>query len=241
MTTKSKQIGRRQFLVFSSTAIATAAVAPKLFGATLAAPKRLAIGYAPLDESSAASAASSIPAGDGKFIHRGARIAVLGTRLPSSDPRAMRTVDLLAHYSVMDGSERKDLPFRAWAGSRRNGGQGSPAIFNMPVDETQKLVFTVETQSGMPSGTAASRRDAFTAPTESKVLPLTLSLTSEEGSLKLVRGYYIIVPLFDNDSEPRWSAYAIRQVDGRWTLADRDGKAADFEHFLLRIDYAPES
>jgi hypothetical protein len=67
---------------------------------------------------------------------------------------------------------------------------------------------------------------------------LTLSLASGEGRLKLSRGFYVVVPLFDDDREPRWSDFGLTQVDGRWALHDREGKAAGFEHFVLRIDYA---
>lgn len=244
MTTNRHEMGRRQFLIFSSTAaLATATVGPKLFAgeAAKAAPKRLAIGFASFEDNAALVSASTVPAGDGAFITRGARIAVFGSRTHAGQPRDRRAVDLLAHFSVREGAEAKMLPFRAWACSRRTGCEGAPIYFNMPVDETQKLVFTVETERGMPSSVEPSRRDAFTAPTETAVLPVTLSLTSEAGTLKLTRGFYVIVPVFDGDSEPSWSSYTVSMLDGRWTVADRDGTPATFEHFVLRIDYASKS
>ena len=73
---------------------------------------------------------------------------------------------------------------------------------------------------------------------ESHALPVTLSLLSGGDSLKLVRGFYVIVPLFEQDSEPRWSEWQVRRVDGRMALVDANGNPALFEHFVLRIDYA---
>ncbi len=79
----------------------------------------------------------------------------------------------------------------------------------------------------------------FGGTTERAVAPVTLSLTSEAGSLKLVRGYYVIVPLFDGDAAPSWSSFELRQHEGRMALVDRNGDVAPFEHFVLKVDYAP--
>jgi len=235
----STEIGRRQFLIASSAALATAAVGPKLFAGAAGGPppKRLTVGFAPIDAGATVIAAASIPAGDGGFISRGARVSVSGTSGTFAKPTARRAVELVAHYSYLDGAERRAAPFRAWGCNRTTGCQGSPTSFTVPVDEVGKLEFTVETERGVP-GAAASRRDALAgAMPESAVLPVTLSLLSGD-SLKLVRGYYIIVPLFDEDAEPRWSQYELRSSEGRWALTDHDGNAASFEHFVLRIDYA---
>lgn len=243
MSTNRHEMGRRDFLIFSSTAaLATATVGPTLFAKGVAeAPKRLAVGFAPFDENAAVVSASSVPAGDGAFISRGARISVFGSRTFAGQPRARRAVDLLAHFSVREGAELKSVPFRAWAASRLTGNEGNAVSFNMPVDDTQNLVFTVETERGVPSGIAQSRRGVFTAPTESVLTPVTLSLKSGGDALKLARGFYVIAPIFDGDSDPSWSAYTVNKVNDRWALADRDGNAAAFEHFVLRIDYASKS
>jgi hypothetical protein len=235
------EMGRRQFLVLSSTcALATAAIGPKLFAAEGASlpPKRLAVGFAPFEAEVALTAASDIPSADGAFIGRGARIAVSGASGAPAEPRARRAVELHANFSYMDGAERRSVPFRAWACSRTTGCQGNPLSFTMPVDEVQSVTFTVATETGPPAG-PASRRDAFSgAVTESNALPVTLTTLSDAGSLKLTRGFYVIVPLFENDSEPRWGTYRLRSVEGRMTLVDGAGAAAPFEHFVLRIDYA---
>lgn len=245
MTTKRHQMGRRQFLVATSTcALAAATVGPRLFAdVTASSPKRLAIGFAELDENAGVVAASAVTAGDGAFIGRGARITVSGASGASAEPRVRRAVDLLAHYSYFDGAARKSVPFRAWSCSRATGCQGNQLSFNVPVDEQQKLVFSVETERGKPSGAAATRRATMLGEsiTETAVAPLTLSLTSEAGTLKLVRGYYVIVPLFEADRDPSWSSFRIGRHEGRMALVDRDGNTAPFEHFVLRIDYASKS
>ena len=242
MITKRHQMGRRDFLRVSSTcALATAVVGPNLLAkAAGSSPRRLAVGFASPDDFAGVVSAASIPAGDGRFIGRGARITVSGASGASNEPRARRAVDLLAHYSYFDGAERKSVPFRAWSCSRVTGCEGNRVSFNVPVDEQQKLVFSVETERGLPAGSAGSRREAMLgAATESVVMPVTLSLTSERDSIKLVRGYYVIVPLFDDDSNPSWSSFELRSHQGRMALVDRNGDVAPFEHFVLKVDYAP--
>jgi hypothetical protein len=73
---------------------------------------------------------------------------------------------------------------------------------------------------------------------ESTPLPLTLSLQNENGGLRLARGFYVVVPMFSGDSEPNWSSWSLRSVDGRMALVDSRGNTAPFEHFVLRVDYA---
>lgn len=237
-------IGRRQFLAVSSAgAVMAAVVGPKIFAseATALSTRRLAVGYASFDEHAPVVDGARVPAADGGFIGRGARVIVAGVHVVTSDPRARRAVGLTAHYAYMDGAERKSTPFTAWAASRATGGTASPAGFMIPVDEVQKLSFDVETESGAPRG-KASRRDALILePTITAELPLTLTLQDEPGAFKLARGFYVIVPMFEGDSAPNWSAYRIRQIDNRSVLVDRDGTAASFEHLVLQIDYARES
>lgn len=238
MSTSRLLIGRRQFLVASSAcAMATATLGPKLFANTGAPPRRLAVGFARFGETAAVIAAADLRAGDGAFISRGARISVSGASGASVNPIDRRAVELLAHYSYMDGNERKVAPYRAWGCSRATGCQGNSVKFTIPVDATQKIVFSVETERGLPRP-AASRREALSGATpEAVALPVTLTL-QDGPDTKLVRGFYVIVPLFDNDREPRWSRYELKQIDSRWALADRDGNTAPFEHFVLSIDYA---
>lgn len=242
MNTNGHKIGRRDFIRVSSTcALAAAAVGPKLFGGeAVALPKRLAVGFATFDEAATLTAASDVPSGDGRFIGRGARITVSGASGASADPRARRGVELVTLFSYFDGAERREAPFRAWGCSRKTGCQGNPVSFNVPVDEEQRIRFTVGVETGAAESGAPTTRRAIVdaAPTESHALPVVLSLLSDPGSLKLVRGYYVIVPLFENDGEPRWSNWQLRRVDGRMALVDANGNPAAFEHFVLRLDYA---
>ena len=233
-------IGRRQFLIASSVAaVASATVGPKLLAEAITpAPKKLAVGFAPAAAGAAMAAASAVSGADRAFLSRGARVTVHGARVATTDPRARRTLNLVAHYPVVEGGEVKSVPFFAWGCSRQTGSDGNCARFVMPVADTEKLVFTVTTQRGLPTGVQPTRRDALTAPTESTPTPVTLSLGGEPGSFNLAAGYYVIVPMFGGDRDPRWSAYTVGELDGESTLIGRDGKAPDFEHFVLRIDYA---
>ncbi len=232
-------MGRRQFLIVSSTcAVAAATVGPKLFAGESAPPKRLAVGFMPFDGDGAVVDAAGIPAGDGAFIGRGARVTASGASGASADPRGRRAVELIAHFAYFDGAERKVAPFRAWGCSRVTGCQGNPVGFTVPVDEVQKIVLTVGVERGTPENTT-SRREALRGDvTESSALPLVLSLQGEAGSLRLARGFYVVVPMFDGDSDPRWSSWTVRAAGGRFSLVDADGNIAPFEHFVLRVDYA---
>ncbi|MDP9193275.1 MAG: hypothetical protein M3P06_16375 [Acidobacteriota bacterium] len=237
-----QKVGRRQFLVASSTcALATAVVGPSLFaGAAASLPKRLAVGFALADENAALNAASNVPASDGGFISRGARVTVSGASGAPAVPSQRRGVELLTHYSYLDGGERRNAPFRAWGSSRKTGSQGNSVSFNVPVDDVQSIRFSVGIESGStPAGAPTTRRRAVGGvAVESHALPVTLSLLSDRDSLKLVRGFYVIVPLFEQDSEPRWSQWQVRRVEGRMALVDASNNPAQFEHFVLRIDYA---
>jgi hypothetical protein len=239
-------MGRRQFLkVSSTTAVAAAVLGPKLFAGEVTAPKRLAVGFASLEASAVLMAASSIPASDGTFIGRGARITASGASQVAGRPSERRVVELVTHFSYFDGAELKTAPFTAWACSRTTGCQGNSVAFNVPVDETQKVTFSVSVEKGIvvsATGVArTTRRRAVGGPSaanQAQALPLILSLQNEPGSVRLARGYYVVVPLFDGDSEPSWSRWTIGAVDGRVQLVDETGAAAPFEHFVLKADYA---
>lgn len=125
---------------------------------------------------------------------------------------AKRSGELLAQFPWFHGSEKRLAPFRVWA----RGGNG--VRFDMPVDVEQKLLFSLVA--------------------EGATLPVALSLQSDRSALKLVRGVYALVPLFDRDAAPRWPGYELRDDAGRITMQDRrTGQPAAFEHFLLRVDY----
>src|SRR5436853_7296443 len=113
MSMSRHQVGRRQFLIASSAALAAAAVAPKMFAGATVAPKRLAMCYASFDDAAAVMTAASIPAADGAFISRDARLSLSGVSGAAADPRARRAVELLVHFSYLDGAERREAPFYA--------------------------------------------------------------------------------------------------------------------------------
>jgi hypothetical protein len=237
---RAGEIGRREFLVLSSTAaVATATLGPKLFADPKGAVKRLAVGFVEAERGASLAPASRIPAGDGAFISRGVRIAVSGASGVPASLDARRTVELRTHFPYFEGAERREAMFLAWGSSRRTGNQGYPVSFVAPVDVEQKVLLSVAVESGSVGGGTPTRRRAVGGATStSQVLPLTLSLTSEADTLKLVRGFYVIVPLFENDGEPRWSDFTLDRKHTRWALVDGNGEVAPFEHFVVRIDYA---
>ena len=236
----NRHVGRRQFLkVSSASAIAVAVMGPNLFAEETAAPQRLAVGFASFGD--ALSGASSIPASDGTFIGRGARITVSGASRPAGAPADRRMTELTTHFAYLDGARTKSAPFTAWACSRVTGCQGNNVSFNVPVDETQKLSFTVGVEGGTAVATKTTRRRAVgggASQHRAASVPLTLSLQEEPGTVRLARGHYVIVPLFEGDSEPRWGDWAIGSIDGRIQLVNVNGEAAPFEHFVLKTDYA---
>ena len=231
MSSNRHHIGRRQFLIYSSTAaVAAATVGPNLLAGEVAQPKRLAVGFASFGDDPSVMPAAAIPSGDGAFISRGARITTSGAIAASDVPRERRAVELLAHFSYFDGAKRAVAPFVAWASSRVTGSHGNGVSFRVPVDEAQKIVFTV--------GVARSTTVKQSASADSTAVPLTLSLQDGDGAMRLVRGFYVVVPMFDGDVEPSWSSWQVAIVNGRPSLADRDGNVAPFEHFVLKVDYA---
>lgn len=245
MSSKSFRIDRRRFLQTSGAALASAAVAPGMLASELAMrPKRLSVGYASLEGDGRVMPASSIPAGDGAFIRTGARITVLGSR--GSSPAQRRSVELVAHYGLNDDNgTRVYAPFRVWGCSRDASGCANKAVgFNMPVDEEQRVLFSVLAGEppARPDG-LLSRYTTTATPGDPVALPIALSLQSDASSLKLARGYYFIAPLFEGDSEPSWSSCEVNRESADGTLIERslfESRPAQFEHFVIRVDYAPE-
>jgi hypothetical protein len=203
-------------------------------------PKRLAVGFARIDEDNFLTSASDAPPSDGRFITRGARISVSGASGAPQDPSHRRTVELLTMFSYFDGAELREAPFRAWGCSRTTGCQGNTVRFNVPVDLEQRVRFNVGVESGA-TGSATTRRRAIGGGSgaDAKTLPVTLSLRDEKDAFRLTRGIFVIVPLFENDAEPQWSLWRIGRAGGRLAMVDRDGTPAPFEHFVLHVDLAP--
>lgn len=236
MSINQEGMGRREFLVVSSVALASAAVAPKLMAGTSAEGPvaRVALGYAPIDDARTMVAAADVTSSDGAFISRGARITVFAANAPAA--RGRRAVELLFNYSVFDGATRADVPFRAWA-------QGKTTSFTVPVDEQQKISLVVHAADARQSSSVSRRRVASMSANQprERAMPVELTLLSNPGALKLARGYYAIAPLVDSDSEPNWSGYrVVRTPAGAVSLVDASGAAAPFEHVLIRVDYAAQ-
>lgn len=237
-TSRHTGMGRREFLQLSSIgALATAAVGPKMFAKEAAQPQRLAIGFVEL-EGGALAAAERIPSVDGGFISRGARISVSGGGT-FADAAQRRAVELVANFSYFEGSEQRLAPFKAWGCSRVTGCAGNPVSFSMPVEGDQKLRLAVTSERMSGGSSLVKRLGVDGSRVESRELPVTLSLAGGAGDVNLVRGFYVVVPLFEGDREPSWSSLEMKQAGGRWALHARGTEnAAELEHFVLRVDYA---
>jgi hypothetical protein len=231
-------VGRRQFLVTASTsAVAAAVLGPHVFAAKAApAPiRRLAVGFASAAGPASLSSASSIPSSDGMFISTGARVTLTGASGASVTPAKRRMVQLLTNFTYLDGAAEKSAPFHSWGASRITGEQGPPTRFTVPVDAPQSISLTVVVESGDSVTDGPQRKTGGSTVVTS--LPLLLSVRNAPSALPLVRGFYVIVPLFDAETEPDWTRYQVSMLDGHWAVVDRTNSIAPFEHLVMNVAY----
>lgn len=242
-TSRHQGMRRREFLATSACAVATAAVGPELFAGLTWQPRLIVAGFAPLEIESAGTdvfernvaAAEKIRTADDAFVRHGASVSMYG--VSGGDARTRRALDFLVHYTYSEAGEPHLIPFHAWAGS------GGPVRFTVPVDEQQRIRFSVTAPMPSPKRPEPATRRVFArreTPSETvpTALPVELSL---RGNVGLRRGFYVIVPVYDGQSSPDWSAYSLRKSDNRWTLHTSLLGAAQpvpFEHFVVRVDYA---
>jgi hypothetical protein len=231
-TNGQKGIGRRDFLKSASVALATAAVGPQMFAAASSKPKSIVAGFSPLGAETAAtefafnvSSADRLSGPDGTFLRTDARIRVAG--VSGGVLKNRRSREFVAHFSVGHGGTRQSAPFTAWR-CGRSFDCNTPVSFNVPVNDDQKIQFSV-----LGEGASAPEETA---------LPVELTLRNGGQGVPLNRGYYIIVPLFEQQVTPAWSMYMLRRnAAGRLALheiANGEVRPVDFEHFVIRVDYA---
>ena len=234
-------LGRREFLLLtSSCAAATLALGPNLFAGVLSSDRQLAVGYAPMgaigsDELFALASADALNSSDGYFLRKGVHVKLAGFGLGDE---SRRTLVFRPHY-IIDGST--DVPVDAWRFTRSTSAAGGRVSFVMPIEVDQRLRFSLLT--GPRNLPVAHRRaiGAPAAPDAEQSLDITFSLLNESDVVKLMRGYYVIVPLYDGAAAPRWNATTLRIHDGNVLMHEmRDGIAQPVqrEHFVLRFDYA---
>lgn len=238
-------IGRREFIQVSSAVAAGAMLlGPEILASdSVTLPNRLAVGFVDFTLGTSRSpmavvSASAITGTDGAFLSHDAWISVVSSGSDSVDPATRRAVELNAHFAYYDGAQRRTAPFHAWTYDRTTGDAGNPISFLVPVDDQQQIRLSVGTEiSAAPSG---KRRAAGNASAASKsVLPFTLSLRDEPDTYRLVRGYFILVPLVAGQAEPSWSSYALWYRNGHWGLHEgTDLHPATLEHLVVRVSYA---
>jgi len=229
--------GRREFLVLSSScAVATLALGPKLFADTFARPRDLAIGVAPIDEIDRArtslfetrlAPASAITSPDGSFLRNGARVRFAGSAVTDTQ----RTIGFRSHYLVDDN----DIAVESWGFNRSTGVGSGRSEYAMPIEVEQRLRFSLVVQD------TDARRRGVAAPQPETTPSVVLSLLDEPDTTKLARAYYVIVPLHDGASAPRWNELTLHNHQGNMLMHEmRDGlvQPVEREHFVLRVDYA---
>ena len=118
---------------------------------------------------------------------------------------------------------------------------GKPVGFTVPVADTGKVSLSLlpRTPEAKP---IVSRRSLFSREDDNEgPVPVTLSLRGGRGTTKLMRGYYVIVPLYGREREPRWSSYRLRMTNHRYALENViDSRPAGFEHAVVKIAHVEE-
>jgi len=148
---------------------------------------------------------------------------------------------LNADFAYFEGAERRTAPFHAWTYDRTTGDAGNPISFRVPLNDQQQVRLSVGTEiSSAATAPTARRRSVGPGPAAPKhLLPFTLSLQNEPDTYRLVRGYFILVPLAAGQDDPSWSSYQFWYVNGRWSLREGgDLHAASMEHLAVRVGYA---
>jgi hypothetical protein len=244
MNRRDRGIDRREFLITSSTCAAVAlAVGPTAFAdATGETPSRFAVGFVRTDDVATTDdavignvrAARRVASGESRFVGSGAAVTVLGIA-PAEGSNVRRTSALVAHFEIADGDQRISVPFSAWGMNRQTGCSGKPVSFMVPVEESGKVSLSL-LPAASESKEIISRRSLFSRDENEGPVPVTLSLRGGRGTTKLMQGYYVIVPLYGREREPRWSSYRLRMRNHRYALENViDSRAAGFEHAVVRI------
>ena len=228
-------LGRREFLVLtSSCAAATVAFGPNVFGDVFAAPRDLAVGAVSIDDIDARlTDASKINSADASFLRNAAKVTLAGIALADQN---QRSIGFRPHYLV----EGNDIPVDAWGFNRQSKSCGGPNEFVMPVDVEERLRFSLVVHNPKESWLKRHLMPESARP-ETQTPSLTLSLRNEPNAFNLARAYYVIVPLHDGASAPRWSDYALLKQNGHLVMHEMRGEVPQplaREHFVLRVDYA---
>lgn len=264
MKNEKQGIGRREFLVMtSSTALAAAAfgqVRLPWSKTASSSSRNFSLGYVDLDTVARANSNRPSPnlasvervsSGDGKFIDTGVRVSVRGYHVMPHSPQGRASMELITNFAVREGSAERIYPFTAWSYVRGTG-PGNLISYNVPVDDGQelRLMFVTDLVKADQAQSGLTRRDVL-SPGSSDALEqgtdpntLTLTLLSGDGDAKLRRGFYVIAPIGGGASEPDWTSLQLRKTNNGYKLYDLSGidsKPAQFEYLVLMIDYASKS
>ncbi|HEY0156892.1 MAG TPA: hypothetical protein VGF28_06310 [Thermoanaerobaculia bacterium] len=250
-------LGRRDFLIMGSAAVAGAA-ASSVTAATIAplaipaAGAVLSVGFSEqLAAGSGVVAAERLRLRDERFLDGGARVTVLGAWQPRvEEPVFLRLSTFFPHLKA-EGR----IPFLAWSSARIPGGVDSvsgPVTFVAPLDENGTLPVSVE-RVGLAA--ASPRRLggllAFARGEQAPKVP-NLAVLERAGSVCRLNGghtgdvrlragtYFIALRRTMLERAPNWSSVSIDAEAGTPAMGMlRAGtRPVDFEYIALTIDYA---
>lgn len=242
----SMGIGRRQFIQVSSAAAAgTILLGPTMLATpAIQAPTRLAVGFVDWISDTAAIRLDVLPGAkvwgsDGAFLRHDAQITIVSASRSSAGSQVRRAVALNANFSYFEGAEERVAPFFAWTYDPKSRSSSNRSSFRIPLDTQQSIRLVVGLKSASSPSSSRRRAAGGSSAASNSALPFTLSLRDEPGSYRLARGFYILVPLLDGESDPTWSSYVFAFRAGQWGLYERgSAHLASFEHFVLRANYA---
>jgi hypothetical protein len=237
-------MGRREFLILTGgCAVATVAFSGETIRSLAASDTRqLTIGYAPLELAASGGRfqpnvadAASLTSGDGHFLTRSPRITIFGMSGGGDGARNGHRIRVDAHFPAGGA----DLVYQV--GEFRKVSGSSPVSFTMPVDDAQRIRFSIAVRQPVVETQPLSRRSLLTpVPAEVVEQNLTLGVANDGSTLRLVRGFYILSPLVEGDGGPDWSSLELRREGGSYVLREIRGTqlaAPAFEYVLVRVDY----
>ena len=193
--------------------------------------------------------ASTLPFGDERFGHKGARIDILDFQPPAGGWNNGR---LESAALDLTGGPFHQGRFRAWSYVKQAIDPSSrPCTFTAPIRLGSGLTFEVELVMERDTRWEVSPRDAKGAQSNMKRLPLTLLSGRTMSQPKLRRGTYFLALVDENAHRlPSWTKLQLRtdttdptgQTQRLYRFDRLKGKrqAVDFAYLAFCIDHADE-
>lgn len=233
----SRKVARREFLKTGSAAalgLTVFAVSPGRIFASEPDGRGMApllgVGYAS-SVPEPGGAVRLIPAdyalaGDPTFISRGARVAIRSSSRAVREHRQRGGVAIDVTHPAFGYAPEKYPRFRAWSYLKDENdvdNVAGPIAFTVPVTATQGLQLVVRRVSINPDEPASEA-------------PLSLTLGSASGEMKLQRGLYVVAfREGPGDSIPSWSSHSVSSEGGQLVV-----NTTMFSYAVLTVDFADQ-